>query len=191
MKIIVLNGSPRKNGTIASLTRAVAEGAKSKGYEIEWIDIYGLEVKPCIACMKCRPDKVCVLPGDDAHEIGRKISEADGLIVGTPTHWGNMSSQLKCLLDRNVPVFMGEKPNGLPLPKQKGKQAAIITACSTPRPFDVIFPESRGTVNAVKEVLGYGGYKIIGKVVKPGTKSRPEISQKELEKATRLGSQFT
>ena len=43
-----------------------------------------------------------------------RYKDADGLIVGTPTHWGNMSAQLKLLFDRNVPVFMGEKPNGFP-----------------------------------------------------------------------------
>ncbi|MBW1702396.1 MAG: flavodoxin family protein, partial [Deltaproteobacteria bacterium] len=124
---------------------------------------------------------------DDAHIIGKKIKEADGLIIGTPTHWGNMSAQLKLLFDRNVPVFMGEKPNGMPMPKQKGKPAAIITACTTPWPFNFIAAESRGAVRAVKKVLHYGGYKVLGKVVKPGTKKNPEISARLLEKARGLG----
>jgi multimeric flavodoxin WrbA len=50
-------------------------------------------------------------------------SRAGGIVVGTPAPWGNMSTQLKCLFDRNVPVFMGEKANGIPLPRQKGKEA--------------------------------------------------------------------
>jgi len=45
-----------------------------------------------------------------------KQFRTEGLIVGTPTHWGNMSAQLKLLLDGNVLVFMGEKPNGFPIP---------------------------------------------------------------------------
>jgi hypothetical protein len=191
MKILVLNGSPRKRGTIAKLLKAVAEGAKEKGDDVEWVDVYDLHMKPCTACMKCRPDGPCRLPEDDAHEVGRKISEADGLVVGTPTHWGNMSSQLKCLFDRTVPVFMGEKASGMPLPRQKGKGAVIVTACTTPWPFDRILPESRGAVRAVREVLGYGGYKIIGKVVKPGTKKNPEISEKELNRARKTGSRFS
>jgi hypothetical protein len=191
MKILVLNGSPRKKGTIVKLLKAVAEGAKEKGSEIEWVDVYDLHVKPCTACMKCRPDGPCRLSEDDAHEVGRKISEAEGLVVGTPTHWGNMSAPLKCLFDRTVPVFMGEKANGMPLPRQKGKGAVIVTACTTPWPFDRILPESRGAVRAVREVLGYGGYKIIGKVVKPGTKKKPDISEKELNKARKAGSRFS
>jgi multimeric flavodoxin WrbA len=191
MKILLLNGSPKKNGTVATLAKAVAEGATKDGCEVELINLYELAMKPCIACMKCRPDNRCILPADDAHRVGEKIRNADGLIVCTPTHWGNMSSQLKCLFDRNVPVFMGEKQNGLPLPRHKGKEAVIITACSTPWPFNVLLPESRGAINAVKEVLGYGGYKVTGKIVKAGTKTNPKISDKELARANKIGRQLS
>lgn len=108
--------------------------------------------------------------------------------MGTPTHWGNMSAQLKLLFDRNVPIIMGEKPNGMPLPLQKGKPAVIVTACTTPWPFNFIAAESRGAIRTVNEVLRYGGYKLLGKVVKPGTKNKPEISKELLSKAKILGS---
>jgi len=188
-QILVLNGSPRKKGTIATLLKAVSEGARENN-EIEWIDVYNLKMRPCIACMKCRPDGECVLPKDDAPVIGKKIKEADGLIVGTPTHWGNMSTQLKMLFDRNVPIFMGEKPNGMPIPRQKGKPAVIVTACTIQWPFNVIFAESRGAVHAVREVLHYGGYKIVGKIVKPGTRKNPQIPQKLLDRAKDFGYRF-
>ncbi len=189
MRILVLNGSPRKNGTVAKLLRSIVAGISDK-HEVEWIDVYELNLKPCIACMKCRPDRECVLPQDDSHMIGRKIRDADGLIVGTPTHWGNMSTQLKLLLDRNVPVFMGEQPNGMPYPRQKGKPAVIATACTTPWPFNFIAAESRGAIRAVNEVLHYGGYRLIGKIVKPGTKNRPFISDRLADRAKALGSRF-
>jgi multimeric flavodoxin WrbA len=189
MKVLVLNGSPRKNGTVATLLRDIAEGAAEK-HQVEWIDLYDLEMKPCIACMKCRPDGVCILPRDGAHEIGEKIREAGALIIGTPTHWGNMSTQLKMLFDRNVPVFMGEKPSGMPVPRQKGKPAIVVTACSTPWPFNFIAAESRGAIRATREVLHYGGYKILGTVVKPGSKSRPDISAKLLSKANAHGKRL-
>lgn len=189
MRVLVLNGSPRKKGTVATLLKSISDGA-SKRHDVEWINIYDLKMLPCIACMKCRPDGECVQPEDDAHIIGRKIKDADCLIIGTPTHWGNMSAQLKLLFDRNVPVFMGEKPNGFPIPRQKGKPAAIVTACTTPWPFNFIVAESRGAIRAVREVLHYGEYKIIGKVVRPGTKKNPEIPQKLLDKAKSIGLRF-
>ena len=118
MKLLVLNGSPKKKGTVATLLRAVAEGAAQK-HEVEWIDVYDLKMQPCLGCMKCRPDGECCLPEDDAHRVGRKIKEAGGLIVGTPTYWANMSSQLKMLLDRTVPAFISQKPNGIPIPRRE------------------------------------------------------------------------
>jgi len=189
MNILVLNGSPRRNGTVAKLLKGIANGIHEK-HTVGWIDLSVQKMRPCIACMKCRPDEECVLPEDDAHIIGRKIKDAGGLIVGTPTHWGNMSAQLKLLFDRNVPVFMGEKPNGFPIPRQKGKPAIIVTACTTPWPFNFIAAESRGAVRAVREVLHYGGYKILGKIVKSGTKNKPQISQKLLTKAKIIGGRL-
>lgn len=189
MKVQVLNGSPREKGTVATLLKAVVEGINER-HDVEWIDVYDLKMKPCIACMKCRPDGECVQPEYVAHIIGRKIKDADALIIGTLTHWGNMSEQLKLLFDRNVPVFMGEKPNGFPNLRQKEKPVANVTACTTPWPFKIIAAESRGAIRAVREVLHYGGYKIIGKVVKPETRKSPEITQKLLDGAKNIGARF-
>ncbi len=189
MKILVLNGSPRKNGTIASLLKAVTEPLSS-GHDVEWIDVCELNMKFCTACMACREKETCILSEDDAHIVGRKIQEADALILGTPTHWGNMCAPLKILFDRNVPVFMGESPRGMPIPRQKGKYAVIVTACTTPWPFNFILPESRGAIRAVKEVLHYGGYKILGTVTKPGTKKSKEISKSSIAKAKSLGEKL-
>ncbi len=188
MNLLVLNGSPRKKGTVASLLRAVAEGASDK-HKVEWVDVYDLKMKPCVACMKCRPDKACALDKDDAHSVGQKIRNAGGLIIGTPTHWGNMSTPLMTLFDRNVPVFLGEE-SGVPHPRQKGKPAVIVTACTTPWPFNILAAGSRGSARAVWAVLRYGGYRLLGQVVKPGTRRRPQISKSLLEKAKKLGHRF-
>jgi len=189
MKTLVLNGSPKKSGTIATLLKFVTNGMECSDH-LEWVDVYDLSMKPCVGCMKCRQTEYCVLPEDDAQRVGRKIKEADILIIGTPTYWGNMSAQLKMLLERNVPVFMGESKNGIPTPKQKGKKAAIVTACTTPYPFNFILPESRGAVRSVKEVLKYGGYKIKGVITKPGTKNNKTIKYNLIKKAEKLGSKL-
>ena len=190
MNLLALNGSPRKNGTVALLLKAVADGASEK-HKVEWIDVYDLKMKPCIACMKCRPDKTCALTSDNAHTVGQKIKSADGLIVGTPTHWGNMSTPLKILFDRNVPVFLGEQTSGIPYPRQKGKPAAIVTACSTPWPFNLLSSAgSRGAARSVWTILRYGGYNILGQVVKANTRRYPQIAQSFGDKAMNLGRRF-
>jgi putative NADPH-quinone reductase len=189
MKTLVLNGSYRKSGTVASLLKYVTEPL-SVEHEIEWIDLCKLNMKYCTTCMVCREKETCILPEDDAHIVGKKIQDADVLIIGTPTHWGNMCAPLKLLFDRNVPVFMGESPKGMPQPRQKGKRAVVVTACTTPWPFNFILPESRGAIRAVREILHYGGYKIVGTIAKPGTKKSKEISPSLMAKAKRLGEKL-
>jgi NAD(P)H-dependent FMN reductase len=189
MKILIINGSPKKNGTVAKLLKAVRDGV-GEDHFCESIELYDHPINICTACMKCRETGECILPKDSAHIIGEKIRMADALIIGTPVHWGNMSSQLKILFDRNVPVFMSERPSGIPQPRQKGKPAVIVTACTTPWPFNFIAAESRGAIKAVKEVLHYGGCSYIGTIVKPGTKTNPEISQSILHKAERTGKKL-
>lgn len=161
-----------------------------KQHEVEWVDVYDLKIEHCVACMKCRPDKECVLPEDDAHMLGRKIRKADGLMVGTPTHWGNMSAKLKLVFDRNVPAIMGEKKNGLPDPLHKGKPALIATACATPWPFNFILAQSRGSIRAVKEILNMGGYRVVGELAQPGTKKMTAIPDGILKESRNLGSKF-
>ena len=189
MQLLVLNGSPRKQGTVHTLLKAVVEGA-SQHHQVEWVDVYKLVMRNCIGCMKCRPSDPCQLPRDGAQETGEKIAAADGLIVGTPTHWGNMSAPLMTLFARNVTVLMEERKSRFPIRRQKGKPAAIVTACTTPWPFNSVYAQSRGSVHAVKEVLAWSGYKLLGKVVLPNTWAKPEIPVKGLDKARRLGLRF-
>lgn len=185
-KIIVLNGSPRKQGTIATLLRVIADSAASVS-EIEWIDVNELTIKPCRGCMKCRQTKRCVLPVDDGHLIGEKISRADAIVIGSPVYWGNMNGYMKVLFDRISPLLMGETEKGIPIGLQKGKKAVIVTACTTPGLFDLFAGESRGAIKALKEILFYSGYKVLGKIVKPGTRIKPVIQQNLIKKAEKLG----
>jgi hypothetical protein len=77
-------------------------------------------------------------------------------------------------------ALCGEE-GGMPYPCQKGKPAVIVTACSAPWPLSFIAAESRGAIRAVNHILHYGGYRILGKIVKPGTKSTPQISKRLLK----------
>lgn len=184
--IVILNGSPRKNGRVANILKTIAEAASNK-YEINWFDVYDLKFRPCLGCMKCRPDKECVLSRDDAHQVGEKIREADALVVGTPTYWGNMSGPLKTLFDRNVPVFE-YVDHGFPSPRQKGKKAVIVTACSASWPYYLLGFQARGAVHAVETVLKSGGYRIVGTLIVANTVNA--IRTSALEKAKRIGARF-
>lgn len=157
MRSLIVNGSPRRNGTIGTMMRVASE---TLGPDAELVHIGDCRIAPCTACMRCRETGECSLPHDDGHDLADKIRNADLLVIGSPTHWGGMSAPLKNLFDRNVPVFMGESARGIPVARQKGKRALIVAACTTPYPFNIWMKQSRGTVRALREILRTGGYRI-------------------------------
>ena len=108
MKALILNGSPRPQGVVVQALRTAADTLRQAGADIEWIDAYRMEFRPCTGCMQCRTTNICPLPRDAAHAVGEQIRQADLLVVGTPTYWGGMSARLKMLFERLVPIFMGE-----------------------------------------------------------------------------------
>ncbi len=187
MKMLVLNASPKKKGKVAGLLSAVADGARGT-HDVEWIDVYGLSIKPCISCMKCRPDKPCALPRDDGHVIGEKITASDVLVVGTPTYWGNMSAPLKALFDRNVTTFEHFGISLLPHKLHKGKKALIVTASSAPWPYNLLPSQAAGAVRSVKTVLAGGGFMIVGTIMLGNTRRMDKIPGRVLGKARRIGA---
>lgn len=181
MKILIINASPRSKGLISRMLNIMAEEARSAGAEVEQVTVHRLLIHPCIGCMNCRRDNACRLPEDDAQRTLTKIREADALIVGSPCYWGNMNGYLKVLFDRMVYGLIGEGRNGLPIPKHRGKTAAIVTTCSTRWPFNIWFGQSAGTVRALKQILKYSGFRIRGVIQKGGTRTDPELTERERE----------
>lgn len=182
MKVLVINSSHRRNGTIGKLLEIVCSNFSS-GVELERVHLHDYQIRPCIGCMKCRSNAICCLPADGAHEIGAKIQAADAIIVGSPVYWGNISGNLKLLFDRIVPILMGEDRFSRPVPLQKGKKAAFITSCTTPWPFNFIFAETRGAKRAIKEIFHFSGYKMVGSIACPGTKNSHGLSARQVARA--------
>jgi multimeric flavodoxin WrbA len=148
MKALILNGSPRPKGSVTKILSEVSKNLKNK-FEVEMVDVYKLDFKPCIGCRGCRKNETeCIMKEDEAQIIGRKMNESDVIIVGSPTHFNNMSAQLKSLLDRNgTTLFQETKP--LPTPNLKGKKAIIVTACVTPLFFNFLLGMTRGTIKTI------------------------------------------
>lgn len=159
MKALIINGSPRPQGVIAQALDTAADELRQAGADVDRIDVYREEFHACVGCMQCRTTAICSLPRDAAHTAGERIATADLLIVGTPTYWGGMSARLKMLFERLVPLFMGESALGIPQPRQKGKRALVIAACTTPWPFNLWMRQSRGAVQSLYEIFHTGGMK--------------------------------
>lgn len=108
MKIYAINGSPRKNKNTAMLLQKALDGAKAsakdKEIETEIINLYDLNYTGCKSCFACKrlggkSYGKCAVK-DDIYEVLEKLSQADGIIFGTPVYFGNITGQLQSFLER-------------------------------------------------------------------------------------------
>lgn len=97
MKILVLNGSPRKGNSVAAIN-AFKEGAE-KNHEVEVVETYKLNVDPCMACDVCGCQKGCVAK-DDSNMIVDKMVAADMIVFASPVYWWGITAQLKLVIDK-------------------------------------------------------------------------------------------
>ena len=102
MKIVAFAGSPRKEGNTKNLINQFVEFAKPLGIETEVIDVVKAKPLPCTGCMGClkKKDKKCVMTGDSMNEWIEKVSQADGVIIASPTYFANVTPEIKCIIDR-------------------------------------------------------------------------------------------
>ena len=98
MKILLLNGSPRKNGSTATGINILQEVFNHEGIETEVINIPS-ETLGCKACSYCHKNGKCIID-DEVNIINEKMKEFDGLIVGSPVYYAGISGSLKSFLDR-------------------------------------------------------------------------------------------
>ncbi len=103
MKTIILNGSPRKNWNTALMLKEAKKGAESVGAETEYIDLFNLTYTGCRSCLACKRKDVerckCFWK-DDLSPVIDRIFAADTLIIGSPIYLGDITSQVRGLIER-------------------------------------------------------------------------------------------
>ncbi len=99
MKVVLLNGSPNAQGCTYTALMEVAKELKAQGVEAEIIHIGKKPISGCIACGKCAQTGQCVF-ADSVNELASILTEADGLVFGSPVYYAGISGQLKSFLDR-------------------------------------------------------------------------------------------
>ncbi len=113
--ILILNGSPRKNGATASLIKAFTEGAKESSNEIREEYLQGMEINNCIGCDSCMKTHAgCVQKDAGMAEIYKDLEWCDVVVFASPVFFGNVTAQLKAVIDRmwawfNLPGNFGAK----------------------------------------------------------------------------------
>lgn len=103
MKTILLNGSPRKNWNTAMMVKEAQKGAESVGAETEYIDLFDLSYTGCRSCLACKrkeAERCKCYWKDDLSPVIDRIFDADALIIGSPIYLGDITSQVRGLIER-------------------------------------------------------------------------------------------
>lgn len=124
MKVLGINSSARKDSNTAILMEKVFEALNKEGIETEMIQLSGKIIEPCKACLACGGKRNCVHKKDQFQDIFEKMTQADGIILGSPVYTANISANIQALLERaSVVTDMNRKENLF-----RHKVGAAITA---------------------------------------------------------------
>ena len=173
MKILVITGSPRKNGNSATLADHFIKGAKEAGHEVVRFDAAFKKVHPCIACNSCGMNGPCVFK-DDFEFVRGHIIGADCVVFATPMYYFGISAQLKAVIDRFYAI------NGsIHVPK---KAVLLMTYANTAA------SEAVPIKSHYEVLLRYLGWTDAGQIIAPGVRPVGAIRNTRFpEQAYRLG----
>lgn len=103
MKAVAFCGSARKNGNTAYLLNTVLESLAAQGIATELVELAGHEITGCKACYSCfkNKDQRCIIDKDCVNDCIAKMVEADIILLGSPTYFADLSSEMKALIDRS------------------------------------------------------------------------------------------
>ena len=185
-KILVLSGSPKKDGNTAALIEWFCEGARANGARVEIVHTAFLKYKSngCTSCRMCqkRVEYECVIK-DDAQPVLKKMAEVDVIVMATPLYFFGASAQLKLVFDRMFSLYKWDNKAGTMETPLKGKTLVVLASAFEDVGLDALAKPFRLTAE-------YTGMKYAELLV-PNAGESGEIRSKSgiREKAVRLGKQ--
>ena len=137
MKVVAFNGSARKDGNTAILINYVLGELEKGGIETEMIQLAGQTIRGCTACGTCfeKKNQRCVIDNDIVNESIAKMIEADGIILGSPVYFSDITAELKALIDRTG--FVG-KANGALYKRKVGATVIAVRRAGAIHAFDSV-----------------------------------------------------
>lgn len=101
-KVLILSGSPRKNGNSDLICDEFMKGALESGNDVEKIRVSAKNIHPCLGCYHCKDNNGKCVFDDGMAEILQKMIDADVLVLASPVYFYSIDAQLKALIDRTV-----------------------------------------------------------------------------------------
>jgi len=184
-RILLVMGSPRKEGNSATLAKQVAAGAVATGAEVESFYLHAMNIQPCTACDECREGtgKDCVID-DDMQTLYPKLRRADAVVIASPIYWFTVSAQTKLFMDRWYALGAPQEEYAA----FAGKRIGIVLTYGDLDPF------ISGAVNALRtfqDAFNYVGAEIVGMVYGSASEAGEIQNNRDLmEQAYELGKQL-
>lgn len=178
-KIVVITGSPRKNGNSAAMTDAFIQAAEEKGHQITRFDAAMKNVGGCRACETCfKTGKACSFD-DDFNTVAPAILEADALVFTMPVYWYSIPAQIKGVIDKLFSFVVAGKDIA-------GKECAVIACCEE---------EDMSVMDGVRIPLERSAallkWKMVGEVLIPGVLNVGDIDKTDgCRQAAALADKF-
>ena len=164
-KIVVITGSPRKNGNSFAMTEAFINAAQAKGHTVTRFDAAMSKVGGCHACETCyRTGKACSFE-DDFDTLAPSILEADAIVFTMPVYWYSIPSQIKGVIDKLYSLVVGGKDIA-------GKECALI-ACCEEEDMTVL----DGVRVPIERTAALIKWKMVGEVLVPGVLNAGDIDK--------------
>ena len=133
MKVLAIDGGPRKGWNTETLLKKALEGAASAGAETEMVRLYDLNFKGCVSCLGCklrkepRPNR-CLLR-DDLTAVLDKAHEADAVILGSPIYFSEITGEARCFLERFLFQYLNYDDPSSPLSPAKRMGLVFTMNC--------------------------------------------------------------
>ncbi len=179
MIVVGFNGSPRKDGNTLILIQQVFRELSQEGIQTELVHLADKELKGCIACYKCMEnrDRSCAVKGDAANEYIEKMLEADGMILGSPVYFNDLTPEMKALIDRTGYVA---RSNGRMFSRKVG--AAVVAVRRS---------GATHTIDSMNHFFLSGEMIIAGRVIGVGREKGQVLKDEEgLQLAKSLGQRM-
>lgn len=177
--IVVITGSPRKNGNSFAMTQAFIDEAQKKGHTVTLFDSVSKKVAGCIACETCHTKaKECCI-NDDFKSLAPLISQADAIVFTMPVYWYSIPSQIKSVIDR-IYSLVGEGRD------ISGKECALIACCEED---DLTVLD--GVRIPIERTAALNNWKMVGEVLVPNVLNAGDIDKTDgCKKAVELADLF-
>jgi multimeric flavodoxin WrbA len=137
MKVVAFNGSPRRDGNTKILIDTIFEILQKEGIETEMVQLGNKKVHGCTACGKCKEkqDGKCHIQNDHLNYCIEKMVEADGIIIGSPVYFADVTTEVKALID--VAGYV-TRANGFLLKKKVGAGVIAVRRGGALHTFETI-----------------------------------------------------